>query len=272
MIRFNSIMIVHCVLVGAVAIEIGCAHDAERETAVPATKWVDFHHEHPGLSKVLGKVTDEFGMVDYKALKKDQFDLEIYLNRTSSVPRAQFDAWTRSQRMAFLLSVYNASTLKLMANNYPVKSIKDIGRVRRVWNLKIVRLFGLKYSLGHLENILIRKQLKSSSVHFALVCGSRSCPPLRGEAYTPEKLEDQFSDQAQVFLKDSKKNFVDLSSKTIFLSPVFSWFREDFGKTDAEIILLVVEHFAEAEQKAILKGGFTINYTKFDWSVNQSVD
>ena len=113
---------------------------------------------------------------------------------------------------------------------------------------------------------------ESSSVHFALVCGSRSCPPLRGEAYSPEKLEDQFSDQAQVFLKDSKKNYVDLDSKTIFLSPVFSWFREDFGKNDAEVIVLVVEHFEEAEQKAILRGGFTIHYTKFDWSVNQSFD
>ena len=221
MVRLNSIMIVHCVLVIAVSIGNGCGHDSERESAVPATKWVGFHHHHPGLSKVLGRVTDGFGMVDYETLKKDQYDLENYLELSASVPRSQFDVWTRSQRMDFLLNVYNASTPKLMADNYPVKSIKDIGGVRRVWNLKIVRLFGAKYSLNHLENIMIRKHFKSPSVHFALVCGSRSCPPLRGEAYRPKKLEDQFSDQAQVFLKDSKKNYVDLGTKTIFLSPVF---------------------------------------------------
>ena len=103
------------------------------------------------------------------------------------------------------VNVYNASTLKLMADNYPVKSIKDIGGVRRVWNLKIVRLFGEKYSLDHLENIMIRKQFKSPSVHFALVCGSRGCPPLRKEPYTAGKLEDQFGNQAQIFLRDRKK-------------------------------------------------------------------
>ena len=270
MVRCNSIMIAPYVLVIAASIKIGCRHEAERESAVPVAKSVDFHHQHPGLGKVLGKVCDEFGMVDYEELKKDQSTLETYLNLTATVPAEQFDGWTRPQRMAFLLNVYNASTLKLMSDNFPVKSIKDIGGVRRVWNLKVVRLFGEKYTLSHLENVLIRKQFKSPSVHFALVCGSRSCPPLRKEPYTAEKLEDQFADQAQTFLRDSKKNYVDLDSKTIFLSPVFSWFREDFGKTDAEVIALVAKHFEAPKRKALAKGGFAIKHTQFDWGVNRS--
>jgi len=272
MVRFKSIMIVPWVLVVAVSIKIGCRHESERQTPVPVVKSVDFHHQHPVLGKVLRKVSDGFGMVNYEALKRDQSVLETYLNLTASVPRKQFDGWTRSQRMAFLINVYNASTLRLMADNLPVKSIKDIGGVRSVWNLKVVRLFGGKYTLGHLENALIRKQFKSPSVHFALVCGSRSCPPLRKEPYTAEILEDQFTDQAQIFLGNNKKNYVDLKSKTIFLSPVFSWFREDFGKTDAEIIALVAGHFEIAEQEALLRGGFKIDYTKFDWGVNQSLE
>ena len=272
MVRCSSIMIASYVLVIAASIKIGCRHEAERETAVPVAKSVDFHHQHPGLGKVLWKVSDGFGMVDYEALKKDQSALESYLKLTASVPRAQFDGWTRPQRMAFLINLYNASTIKLMADNFPVKSIKDTGGVRRVWNLKVVRLFGEKYTLGHLENVLIRKQFKSPSVHFTLVCGSRSCPPLRKEPYTAEILEDQFADQAHIFLRDSKKNYVNMDSKTIFLSPIFSWFREDFGKTDTEIIAQVAEHFEIAEQEALLKGGFKIDYTKFDWGVNQSLE
>ena len=272
MIRHNSIMIAPYVLVIVASIKTGCRHEAEKEPAVPIVQLVDFHHQHPDLGKVLKKVIDGFGMVNYEALKKDQSALESYLQLTASVPRKQFDGWTRPQRMAFLLNVYNASTLKLMADNFPVKSIKDIGGVRRVWNLKVVRLFGEKYTLGHLENVLIRKQFKSPSVHFALVCGSRSCPPLRKEPYTAEILEDQFADQAHIFLRDSKKNYVNMDSKTIFLSPIFSWFREDFGKTDTEIIAQVAEHFEIAEQEALLKGGFKIDYTKFDWGVNQSLE
>ena len=99
----------------AASIKIGCRHEAERETAVSEAKTVDFHHQHPGLGKVLGKVSDGFGMVDYEALKKDQSALDSYLKLTASVPRAQFEGWTRPQRMAFLINLYNASTIKLMA-------------------------------------------------------------------------------------------------------------------------------------------------------------
>lgn len=80
------------------------------------------------------------------------------------------------------------------------------------------------------------------------------------------------TDQERIFLRDKKKNYADLKSKTIFLSPVFLWFREDFGKTDMEIIALVARHLDMAEQEVLLKGGFKIDYTKFDWGVNQSMN
>ena len=100
--------------------------------------------------------------------------------------------------------------------------------------------------------------------------GSRGCPLLRREPYTADRLEDQFAEQAREFLRDPKKNYVDLESKTVFLSPVFSWFREDFGKTNAEVIALVAKHFEAPERKILAKGGFTIKCTQFDWGVNQS--
>ena len=117
---------------------------------------------------------------------------------------------------------------------------------------------------------MIRKQFNSPAVHFALVCGSRGCPFLRREPYTADKLEVQFAEQARGFLHDPIKNYVDLESKTVFLSPVFSWFEDDFGKTDAEVIALVARHFKKPESEALTKGGFTIKYTQFDWGVNQS--
>ena len=248
----------------------GCSHESEKGAAVPTPKPVVFDHQHPGLAKVLAKVSDGFGMVDYGLLKKDPAELEAYLNLVATVPHSQFDGWTRPRRMAFLLNVYNATTLKLLADHHPVLSIKEIGGLRSVWNLKMGRLFGEKISLKFLEDELIRKQFNSPAVHFALVCGSRGCPVLRGEPYTADKLEDQFAEQAREFLRDPKKNYVDLASKTVFLSPVFSWFREDFGKTDAEVIALVAQHFEATERKALAKGGFTIKYTQFDWGVNQS--
>ena len=250
---------------------IGCRHASERETLVSATRVVEFDHKHPGLGKVLEGVSDGFGMVKYEELDVVRPDLEAYLNLTASVPRTQFDGWERAKRMAFLINIYNATTLKLLADYYPVKSIKDIGDLRRVWDLEVVRLFGEKFSLGHLEHEMIRKQFTSPSIHFALVCGSRGCPPLRKEPYTADKLETQFSDQAQAFLRDRKKNYIDLKSKTLFLSEIFMWFRDDFGKNDTQIIALVAEYFETTEQQFLMEGEFKIHYTKFDWRVNQSM-
>ena len=255
-------------VVVALLLIAGCTHESEQVPAVPATKPVAFDHAHPGLAKVLAKVSDGFGMVNYKAIKTDPTELEAYLKLAARVPRKQFDGWTKAHRMAFLLNVYNSTTLKLMADNHPVETIKEIGGLRRVWDLKVVRLFGGKISLGHLEHELIRKLFRSPSVHFALVCGSRGCPPLRREPYTAEKLETQFSEQAQRFLRDKNKNHVDVDKKTLYLSPIFYWFREDFGKTDAEIIAMAAKHMVLAEREALRQGGYSIRYTEFDWGVN----
>ena len=125
----------------------GCSHKSEKGAAVPTPKSVGFDHQHPGLAKVLAKVGGRFGMVDYGLLKKDPAELEAYLDLVATVPHSQFDGWTRPRRMAFLLNVYNATTLKLLADHHPVLSIEEIGGLWSVWDLKVVRLFGKKISL-----------------------------------------------------------------------------------------------------------------------------
>lgn len=256
------------IAIASIALMAGCTNDSEKAPVVKAEAPVAFDHAHPKLAKVLGLVSNGW-TVDYELLHKDSTGLRDYLKLCATVPRSQFDGWTKPQRMAFLLNVYNASTLRLMDDHHPVDSIKDIGGVRPVWYLKVVRLFGEKMSLKYLEDELIRAQFKSPAVHFALVCGSKGCPPLRKEPYTADRLEVQFAEQAKAFLRDPKKNFVDREAKTLFLSPVFEWFSEDFGKDDAEVIRLVAQHLPEADRKALEGGGFEIRYTKFDWSANE---
>ena len=131
-------------------------------------------------------------------------------------------------------------------------------------------LFGQKITLSHLEHEMIRKEFQSPLVHFALVCGSNSCPVLRKEPYTAKNLEEQFAQQAKSFLGDQDKNWVDLKKKTVYLSPIFKWHKKDFGKSDEEILKYVADHFSEAEKNAIKSGGFRIRYTEYDWSVNSA--
>ena len=249
---------------------LGCEHEAESELPIPADKMVKFSHTHTKLAKILTQVSDGLGGVDYQWLQKNPDELKDYLKLTGSVPRSQYDMWTKPERMAFLLNVYNAATMKLVSDHYPVSSIKDIGGIRSVWDLKVVSLFGQKITLSHLEHEMIRKEFQSPSVHFALVCGSNGCPALRKEPYTAKNIEEQFTQQAKSFLGDRDKNRVDLKKKTVYLSPIFKWHKKDFGKSDMEILEYVADHFSEAEKNAIEGGGFTIGYTEYDWGVNSA--
>ncbi len=248
---------------------LGCEHAIESVPPVKTKADVRFDHGHPGLAKVLLATVDDLGLVDYPALRQQAGALDAYLKNTAEVPRAQFDSWARPERMAFLLNVYNAATLKLMADQ-TVDSIKDIGGLVPVWKLQVVRLFGGKYSLDDVEHQMLRGQFESPAIHFALVCGARSCPPLRREPYTAHRLEAQFAEQARLFLRDADKNRVDVPAKILYLSPIFKWFRSDFGKDDAEIIALVSAQFTKEEREALLEGVFEIRYTEYDWGRNQS--
>ena len=258
--------------IGAIALllVLGCEHEAESELPMPADKMVKFSHAHTKLAEILTQVSNGLGRVDYQWLQKNPDELKDYLKLTASVPLSQYDMWTKPERMAFLLNVYNAATMKLVSDHYPVSSIKDIGGIRSVWDLKVVSLFGQKITLSHLEHEMIRKEFRSPSVHFALVCGSNGCPALHKEPYTAKNIEEQFTQQAKSFLADQDKNRVDLKKKTVYLSPIFKWHKKDFGKSDEEILKYVADHFSEAEKNAIKSGGFTISYTEYDWGVNSA--
>lgn len=247
-----------------------CVQEAEKVPAVPvANDRVEFDHDHLGLAKVLKEVV-YLGLVDYEKLLKHRGPLNDYLVRAALVSRESFDQWTRAERMAFLLNVYNATTMLLLADHHPLRSIKDISTLPPVWKLKVVRLFGKKLSLDDVEHRMIRKQFESPQIHFALVCGARSCPPLREEPYTPGRLEAQFAEQTRAFLADKGKNHVDMETKVIHLSPIFKWYARDFGKDDNALLKFITPHLDGDQRRAVEAGGFKISYTKYDWGLNEA--
>lgn len=248
---------------------VGCNRESkEVHQVLAASQPVQYDHNHTALHKVLEEVV-ELGLVDYEQLLQHRDEVEDYLVDSARVPNFQFDQWQKAERMAFLLNVYNAATLKLLADHYPLKSIKSISTFPSVWKLKVVRLFGGLYSLDELEHGMIRKQFKSPQIHFALVCGARSCPPLRAEPYTADCLEDQFGEQAKAFLRDAEKNRVDRDAKILYLSPLFKWYASDFGQTEMDLVRFVAPYLSVEDRMALEDGDFRIEYTDYDWALNR---
>lgn len=228
-----------------------------------------FDHAHARFDRVLkARVRD--AAVDYAALRRDPEPLADYLDALAAVPEAEFNGWPKPERLAFLLNLYNAATLKLIADHYPVKSIKDIGGfLGSPWKAEVVRLFGKATTLDHVEHGRVRKLYAEPRAHFAMVCAAKGCPPLRAEAYTAARLDGQLNEQGRIFLAQASKNRVDAGRRVVHLSPIFKWFSEDFDQPAGSVLKFVTPFFDDASRRALAGGKFTVRYTDYDWSLNE---
>lgn len=236
------------------------------------TNAADFDQTHALFNQVL-KTYVKNARVDYVALKAHPQELTRYLDQVATVTRPEFKQWSEPQQIAFLLNAYNAYTLQLIIDHYPINSIKDIGHFwSGPWDQPIVKLFGETTTLGTVENKMLRADYTEPRVHFAMVCASIGCPPLRSEAYVAGRLDEQLSDQASQFLADKTKNRVDVANRTIYLSPIFKWFAGDFEKKSGSVLGFLKLYWPEKERAELEKLGpdnFEISYTDYNWSLNK---
>jgi hypothetical protein len=247
--------------------------DAQPGGITPVAGTRDIH----GLfSEVLGDCVND-GRVDYPRLCADA-RFETYLRQLSATdPDTLADD---NVKLAFWINAYNAFTLKIICDNYPVKSINDlhfgglvVGTVTKktVWHKKSIVINGEEMSLDHIEHDIVRPVFKDPRVHFGLVCASVSCPPLRSEAFEGGTLDAQLDDQARIFFSQSDKNFFDLEKREAHLSKILDWFSKDFGENDREILLFISGYLTPDLADAIKQDpdAWDIKHTDYDWDLNE---
>ena len=164
------------------------------------------------------------GLVDYDAFANSP-EFTRYLGQLAAADPATLG---RSAQLAFWIDAYNAYTIALINAHHERESIRNIDKTLGFikgygpWKEKIAKVGGTTYGLDQIEQDIIRTRYHDPRVHFALVCAAMGCPPLRSEAYTGAKLDEQLDDQARRFLLHSpSKNRVDVANKTVYLSPDF---------------------------------------------------
>ncbi len=213
------------------------------------------------------------GRVDYPGLARESPELTRYLQALGAVTRPCYDTWTRAQRLAFWIDVYNAFTVRLVLDHYPLRSIRELGLLPlAAFRQKIIpmpELRGATLSLNDVENDVLRGELAGEPrIHFAIVCASKSCPPLRSEAYRAPDLDRQLDEQARTFLADPTRNRVDAATRTLFLSSIFKWFRADFEAAAGTVPAYVAGYLAPAGAAVARTPGVTVRYLDYDWSLN----
>lgn len=206
------------------------------------------------------------GMVDYKGFIRDSARLNQYLKLLSdNAPDRK--TWSKAEQLAYWINAYNAFTVKLIVDNYPVKSIRDLGPgfkipgVKDVWHYKFFKIGGADASLDDIEHGILRKEFDEPRIHFAINCASVSCPPLLNEAFTVDKLEIQLTQVAIRFIDDPTRNQITADQAQI--SSIFSWFRGDFTEKGTLI------DFLNRYSKVKIKPSAKISYLDYNWNLNE---
>lgn len=220
--------------------------------------------DHAIFTQLLQKyVTGE--TVDYDGFKKEEALLDQYLEMLSNT---DVDSLSKNGRFAFYINAYNAFTIKLILTEYPgINSIKDIGGLfSSPWKLKFVPLGGKKITLDDIEHGILRPTYKDARVHFAVNCASKGCPPLRNEAFEESRLDSQLDDQTRKFINTPGKMLI--KGKTVYISKIFKWFKEDFNEQPVEFIKKFADSGLQTELKN-MDGNIKVKYLDYDWSLNK---
>lgn len=232
-----------------------------------------FDHSYESWNKFLKshvKVEGPVSTVNYKAIKKDPDSLNTILKNFSSVTKKQYDEFNSDQRLAFLINAYNAFTIKLIVDNYPVESIRDIGSfsfsnlTASPWKKEFFTLLGEKRHLDNVEHDMIREWFKEPRIHFAVVCASIGCPKLQNQAFTGENLNKLLNTATREFLNDKSRNrFEDGKLK---ISSIFKWYGEDFKTGVKEFVAPYISEDPSV-QKNIKQA--EIEYLDYNWKLNE---
>lgn len=257
----------HLILALAMMFSLGAA----AQTDAQYTAWDSLLKKH-----VRWLPDNKQSRVDYAGFKADRAELKKVLDSLSAVGKAEFDAWSKPQQMAFLINAYNAFTVELILTRYPdLKSIKDLGSfLVSPWKKKFFRLLGEERHLDWIEHEQLRPNYADPRVHAAVNCASIGCPALRNEAFTAPRLDAQLDDGMQRFMADRTRNRV--QNGRLEVSMIFKWFREDFEQGHRGFARLEDVFAAYAPQlsddaavQAQLRAkSLAVNYLDYDWSLN----
>ncbi len=212
--------------------------------------------DHSQWDKLLKKYVNNEGLVDYKGFKSDNAKLDVYLKMLSE--QNPSNDWSVQELLAYYINLYNAATVKLIVENYPVKSIKDIDGP---WTKGRVAVGNNNLSLGGIENGILRK-MNEPRIHFAINCASISCPKLLDEAYTAAKINEQLERVTIAFINSAEN---DISANNPRLSSIFDWYQKDFKVNGKQDVIGYINQYSKTK----INRGVALTYKNYDWNLNE---
>lgn len=233
------------------------------------------HVDHSAWDRFLQRYvvasTDGIHRVRYAAVSRDDAGLlRVYLD---DLQRTPVSTLRRDEQRAYWTNLYNAWTLKLVLDRYPVKSILDLNLspglfAKGPWGAKMLKVEDETLSLDEIEHRILRPIWNDPRTHYALNCASLGCPNLPLRAFTADNLETLLEASARAYVNHLRGVRVEEDGR-LYVSSIYDWFAADFGGKDARVI----EHlrqYAEPALAAQLAAIEKISGDDYDWSLNDT--
>lgn len=214
--------------------------------------------DHSGWDALLQQYVSDEGNVNYEGIQQEAEAFETYLALLSA--NHPQESWSREEQMVFWINAYNAFTVKLINENYPLESIMSIDG-GKAWDRQFINIGDKTYSLNAIEHDILRPQFKDARVHFAVNCASFSCPKIWNHAFTAENVETALEELSVGFVNDPARNT--LSAESVQISSLFDWYKDDFT-TDGTVIDFINKYAASP-----VNADATIGYMEYNWNLNK---
>lgn len=243
-----------------------------------------FDHDYATYAAVL-RAHVVLPRVDYRDLKANRGRLDGVVAEFDSPAARGEPGWSRDQRLAFWINVYNAFTLRAIVDRYPIQSARftlqprnSIRQIDGVWTKLKWRAAGRTVTLDDIEHRIVRPEFQEARIHFAVNCASIGCPPLAAEPYRARTLDGQLDAAARTYLASPEGLRVD--GDTLRVSSIFKWYGGDFvaqyaalvpgtrDATERAVLGAIVKHAPAAAAKAARAGTARLRYLDYDWSLN----
>ncbi|MEM7809198.1 MAG: DUF547 domain-containing protein [Planctomycetota bacterium] len=208
-----------------------------------------------GYDAMLREHVDGDGFVDYEQLRLSRTALDAYVDYLATV---DLDGMAKDDRLATLINAYNAFMLQMVLDAGNVEHVLD--DLEEPFDRKRFTLAGEQVSLNGLENDWIRADFDEPRIHWAVNCAAASCPPLRAEAYVGNRLNKQLAEQERLVHTDEK--FVRYDGDTLFLTPLYDWYGQDFVDAAGSVYGYVRPLLDLPEEEP------AIEFTEYDWTLN----
>ncbi|MDY6991952.1 MAG: DUF547 domain-containing protein [Pseudomonadota bacterium] len=217
------------------------------------------HADHPSGVNL-------FNYQELKHNKADQDTLEAYLTQLQALdPRS----YTQAVQKAYWINLYNALTVDLIIEHYPVKSIKKIGGLFSFgpWDESIATVAGQKLTLNNIEHGILRPIWQDNRIHYAVNCASYSCPNLAAQAYRADNTEQLLNQGAQAYVNHQRGvEFMD--DDYLVLSSIYDWYQIDFGGSEAAVLKHLRQYAQPKRAQRLKHFDGSIDY-EYDWRLNE---